>query len=59
MSLALSSFYSYLILALAAISSSLGVKTVIVLLSKVFKGPIVALPAAVFFNIIIVVLYNF
>ncbi len=59
MSLALSSFYSHLILALAAISSSWGVKTVIVLLLEVFKGPAAALLATVFLGIIMVILYNF
>ena len=59
MSLALSSSYSHLISALATISSSWGVKTAIISLSKVFKGPAAALPAAVFLGIITVVLYNF
>ena len=52
-SLALSSSYSHLILALAAVSSSWGVKTVIVSPLEVFNGPAAALPAAVFLNIII------
>ena len=51
--LALSSFYSYLILVLAAISSALGVKTVIVLSLEVFKGPIANLLAAVFLSIVV------
>ena len=59
MSLALSSSCSHLISALAVVSSSWGVKTVIVSLSEVFKGPIASLLAAIFFGIIIVVLYNF
>ena len=58
-SLALSSSYSHLILALVAISSSPGVKTAIVLLSKVFEGPVAALLAAVFLGIITVILCNF
>ena len=59
MSLALSSSYSHLISALAAISSSWGVKTAIISLLEVFKGSAVALPAAVFLSIILVGLYNF
>ena len=47
-SLALSSFYNRLILALAAIRSAWGFKIVIILLSKVLEGPVGALLAAVF-----------
>ena len=57
-SLALSSSYSHLISALAATSSSLGVKTAIILLFKVFKGPAAALLAAVFLSIVVRVLGN-
>ena len=57
-SLALISFYSHLILALAAANSAWGVKTVIVSLLKVFKSPTAALPVTVFFGIIIRVLGN-
>ena len=57
-SLALSSFYSCLILALAAVSFAWGVKMLIVSLFKVFAGPAVALPAAVFYGIVVGVLGN-
>ena len=52
MSLASSSSCSHSILALAAASSSQGVKTAIVLPSEVLEGPVVALPAAVFLGIV-------
>ena len=58
MSLALSSFYSHLILALTAVSSAWGVKTLIVSLSKVFVGPTATLPAAVFCDMTVGVLGN-
>ena len=58
-SLALSSSYSHLILVLAATSSAWGFKTLTVLLSKVFKGPIAALLAAMFLGIVVKVLDNF
>ena len=58
-SLALSSSRSYLILVLAAASFTWGFKTLTILLSKVFKGPAVALLAAVFLNIVVGVLDNF
>ena len=51
-SLALSSFYSHLILALAAISFAWGVKTLIVFLSEVFVGPAAALPVTVFYGMV-------
>ena len=51
--LALSSSCSYLILALAAISSALGVKTVIILSLEVFKDPIADLLAVVFLSIVV------
>ena len=57
--LALNSFCSYLISALAAISSALGVKTVIVLSSEVFKGPVADLLATVFLGIVVQLLGNF
>jgi hypothetical protein len=57
-SLALSSSRSRLISALAAASSAWGVKTVIVLLSEVFKGLAAALPAAVFLGMVVRVLGN-
>jgi hypothetical protein len=57
-SLVLSSSYSYLISALAALSSAWGVKILIVSLSKVFAGPIAALPATVFRGIVVGVLGN-
>ena len=51
-SLALSSSYNRLILALAAIRSTWGFKTVIISLSKVLEGPAGALLAAVFQGIV-------
>jgi len=57
-SLALSSSYSYLISVLAAASSAWGVKTLIISLSKVFKGPTAALPTAVFYSMVVGVLGN-
>ena len=51
-SLALSSSCNYLISALAAIRSTWGFKTVIILLSKVLEGPVGALLAAVFQGIV-------
>ena len=59
MSLASSSSYSHLILALAAVSSSWGVKTAIISPLEVFDGPAAALPATVFLGIVLVKLYNF
>jgi len=58
-SLVLSSSYSRLISALAAVSSAWGVKTVTILPLEVFRGPIAALPAAVFLGIVVRVLGNF
>ena len=52
-SLALSSSYNYLISALVAIRSAWGFKTVIILLSKVLKGPAGALLATVFRGIVV------
>ena len=57
--LALNSSCSYLILVLAAISSALGVKTVIVLSLEVFKGPAADLLAVVFLGIVVRLLGNF
>ena len=54
MSLASSSSHSHSILVLAAVSSFWGVKTVIISLLDIFKGPTVALPAAVFLGIVVV-----
>ena len=51
-SLALSSSCNYLILALAAVRSAWGFKTVIILLSKVLEGLAGALLAAVFWGIV-------
>ena len=51
-SLTLSSSYNHLILALAAVRSTWGFKTVIILLSKVLEGPAGALLAAVFQGIV-------
>jgi len=59
MSLVLSSSYSRLILVLAAISSTWGVKILIISLSKVFAGPIAALPTTIFYGIVVGVLGNF
>ena len=58
MSLVSSSFYSYSILALAAMSSAWGVKMLIISLSKVFAGLVAALPAIVFYGIVVGVLGN-
>ena len=58
-SLISSSSQSCLILALAIISSSWGVKTATVLLLEVFAGPAAALPAAIFLGIVVGVLGNF
>ena len=58
MSLVLSSSYSCLISALAAVSSAWGVKIVIISLSKVFKGPTAALLAAIFYSMVVGVLDN-
>ena len=52
MSLALSSSHNHSILALAAVSSAWGFKTVIVSLSKVLEGPAKALLAVVFRGIV-------
>ena len=57
-SLASSSFYSHLISVLVAVSFVWGVKTLIVFLSEVFMGPVTALLATVFCNIIIKMLGN-
>ena len=58
MSLVLSSPYSRLILVLAAISSTYRVEILIISLSKAFAGPIAALPATVFYSIVVGVLGN-
>jgi hypothetical protein len=58
-SLVLSSSRSRLISALATISSAWGVKTLIISLSEVFKGPTAALPAAIFLSIVVGALGNF
>ena len=50
--------HSRSISALATASSAWGVKTLIVSLSKAFAGPTVALPAAVFYSIVVGVLGN-
>ena len=57
--LASSSSYSYLILVLAAINSTLKVKTVIILSLEVFKGPAANLLATVFLSIVVQLLDNF
>jgi len=57
-SLASSSSYRRLISVLAAISSAWGVKTVIVSLLEVVKGPTAALPATVFLSMVVRVLGN-
>jgi hypothetical protein len=57
-SLVSSSSYSYSILVLAAISSAQGVKILIVSSSKVFIGPIAALPTTMFYSIVVGVLGN-
>ena len=53
MFLVLSSSQSRLILVLAAVSSSWGVKTATISPLEVFAGPIAALPAAVFLGIVV------
>jgi hypothetical protein len=53
MLLVLSSSYSRLILALAAISSAYGVKILIISLSKAFAGPTATLPTTVFCGIVL------
>ena len=58
MFLVLSCSRSRSISALAAASSAWGVKTLIISLSKAFAGPIVALPTAVFYGIVVGVLGN-
>ena len=61
-SLALSSSYNYLILALAAVRSAWGFKKVIISLSKVLEGPAGALLAAIFWGImagVVVILGKF
>jgi len=58
-SLVLSSSQSCLILALAATSSSWGVKTATVSLLEVFAGPAAALPTAIFLSMVVGVLGNF
>jgi len=56
--LVLSCSYSRLILVLAAISSTWGVKILIISLSKAFAGPTVALPTAVFYSMVVGILGN-
>ena len=56
--LVLSSSRNYLISALAATSSAWGVKILIVSLSKAFIGPTAALPATVFYGMVVRVLGN-
>ena len=58
MSLVLSSSYNRLILVLAVVSSVKGVKILIISLSKAFAGPIAALPATIFYSIVVGVLGN-
>ena len=58
MFLVLSCSRSRLISALAAASSAWGVKILIISSSKAFAGPTVALPAAVFYSIVVGVLGN-
>ena len=58
MFLVLSYSRSRSISALAAASSAWGVKTLIVSSSKAFAGPIVALPIAMFYSIVVGVLGN-
>ena len=58
MPLVLSRPYSYLILVLAAISSTYRVKILIISLSKVFVGPIATLPTTIFYSIVVGVLGN-
>ena len=58
-SLVLSSSQSHLILALAAASSSWGVKTATVLPLEVFTGPTAALTANIFLGMVVGVLGNF
>ena len=57
-SLVLSYSRNRLISALAAVSSAQGVKILIVSSSEAFTGPIAALPAAVFYSIVVGVLGN-
>ena len=56
--LALSSSRSCLISVLAITSSAQGVKILIISLSKVFAGPTAALPATMFYSIVVGVLGN-
>ena len=58
MSLVLSSPYSRLISALAAIRSAYGVKILIISLSKAFAGPIATLPTTIFYSIVVGVFSN-
>ena len=58
MFLVLSSSYSRAILVLAVASSAWGVKILTISLSKAFMGPIAALPATVFYSIVVGVLGN-
>ena len=58
MSLVLSSPYSRLILALAAVSSVWGVKILIISLSEAFAGPIATLPTTIFYSIVGVIGYT-
>ena len=53
MSLVLSSPYSRLISALAAIGSAYRVEILIISLSKAFVGPIAALPTTIFRSIVL------
>ena len=58
MSLVLNSPCSHSISVLAAIRSAWGVKILIISLFKAFAGPIVALPATVFYGMVVGVLGN-
>ena len=58
MSLVLSCSYNRLILVLAIASSALGVKILIISLSKAFAGPIATLPTTIFYSIVVGVLGN-
>ena len=58
MSLVLSSPYSCLISALAAISSAYSIKILIISLSKAFIDPTAALPTTIFYSIVVGVLGN-
>ena len=58
MSLVLSSPYSRLISALAAIGSAYRVEILIISLSKAFAGPIATLPITMFYSMVVRVLGN-